>query len=459
MPIRLHNTLSKTKEVFEPIDPSRVTMYVCGPTVYSYAHIGNARPAVVFDTLYRVLKNRYDNVVYARNITDVDDKINKAAREQNVDISVITQKFADIYRDDMAALNVQRPTVEPLATQHMPQMIAMIEKLIANGNAYAAEGHVLFHVPSFAEYGALSKRDMKEMIAGARVEVAPYKKDPADFVLWKPSDAETPGWESPWGRGRPGWHIECSAMIETHLGDSIDIHGGGHDLQFPHHENELAQGTCAHDGKLYVKYWMHNGFLNVEGDKMSKSIGNVLLVHDLIEKSPGEAIRLALITGHYRAPLDWTANGLVEAKKKLDRLYGALEGLADIEPDSNETAPAAFVDALEDDLNTPKAIAELFALAKAANTASSAPEKAKIKAQLLAAGDLIGLLQQAPADWFGAVKAAADIDADVVEQLIEARKAARANKDFAEADRIRNELDAMGLELLDSREGTTWKAK
>jgi cysteinyl-tRNA synthetase len=300
---------------------------------------------------------------------------------------------------------------------------------------------------------------MKEMIAGARVEVAPYKKDPADFVLWKPSDEDTPGWSSPWGRGRPGWHIECSAMIETHLGESIDIHGGGHDLQFPHHENEIAQSTCAHDGKLYVKYWMHNGFLNVEGDKMSKSIGNVLLVHDLIEQTPGEAIRLALITGHYRAPLDWTAAGLVEAKKKLDRLYGALEGLEHVTPAANTAAPEAFVSALEDDLNTPKAIAELFGLAKAANTATDETQKAVIKAQLLAAGDLIGLLQQSPSDWFNAAKSSADIDADKVEALIQARVSARQNKDFAEADRIRDELDAMGVELLDSREGTTWKAK
>jgi cysteinyl-tRNA synthetase len=459
MPIRLHNTVSKQKELFEPINPERVTMYVCGPTVYSYAHIGNARPAVIFDTLFRVLKNRYSNVVYARNITDVDDKINKAAREQDVAISVITDKFADIYRQDMAALNVQSPSIEPKATDHIAEMIGMIEKLIANGHAYAAEGHVLFNVPSFADYGALSKRDMKEMIAGARVEVAPYKKDPADFVLWKPSDEDTPGWSSPWGRGRPGWHIECSAMIETHLGESIDIHGGGHDLQFPHHENEIAQSTCAHGGKLYVKYWMHNGFLNVEGDKMSKSIGNVLLVHDLIEQTPGEAIRLALITGHYRAPLDWTAAGLVEAKKKLDRLYGALEGLEHVTPAANTAAPEAFVSALEDDLNTPKAIAELFGLAKAANTATDETQKAVIKAQLLAAGDLIGLLQQSPSDWFNAAKSSADIDADKVEALIQARVSARQNKDFAEADRIRDELDAMGVELLDSREGTTWKAK
>lgn len=459
MPIRLHNTLSKKKEVFEPLNPERVTMYVCGPTVYSYAHIGNARPAVVFDTLFRVLKNRYSNVVYARNITDVEDKINKAAREQNVAISVITDKFANIYRQDMAALNVQRPSVEPKATDHIAEMISMIEKLVANGNAYAAEGHVLFHVPSFADYGQLSKRDMNEMVAGARVEVAPYKKDAADFVLWKPSDDDTPGWDSPWGRGRPGWHIECSAMIEAHLGESIDIHGGGHDLQFPHHENELAQSSCAHNGKQYVKYWMHNGFLNVEGDKMSKSVGNVLLVHDLIEQTPGEAIRLALITGHYRAPLDWTAAGLLEAKKKLDRLYGALEGLENIEAAANTPAPEAFVDALEDDLNTAKAIAELFGLAKAANTATDDSEKAVIKAQLLAAGELIGLLQQSPSAWFNAAKDNADIDADKVDALIEARKAARQNKDFAEADRIRDELDAMGVELLDSREGTSWKAK
>jgi len=459
MPIRLHNTLSKEKEIFEPIDPANVRMYVCGPTVYSYAHIGNARPAVVFDTLFRVLKNRYNQVTYARNITDVDDKINKAAREQGVDISVITDKFTAIYREDMAALNVQAPTIEPHATDHMPQMIGMIEKLIANGNAYAAEGHVLFHVPSFPEYGRLSKRDQKEMLAGARVEVAPYKKDPSDFVLWKPSDDETPGWDSPWGRGRPGWHLECSAMIEAHLGDSIDIHGGGHDLQFPHHENEIAQSTCAHDGELYVKYWMHNGFLNVEGDKMSKSVGNVLLVHDLIKQTPGEAIRLALLTGHYRSPLDWTAAGLVEAKKKLDRLYGALEKLQDIEACADTGAPTAFVEALEDDLNTPKAIAELFGLAKAANVATDVAEQAKLKAQLLAAGQLIGLLASTPADWFALAKDSASLDADKIEALITARAEAKANRDYAEADRIRGEIEAMGVVLNDSREGTTWKAK
>lgn len=459
MPIRLHNTLTKQKEIFEPIDPERVRMYVCGPTVYSYAHIGNARPAVVFDTLFRVLKHRYDNVIYARNITDVDDKINKSAREQAVDISVITDKFTAIYREDMAALNVQAPSVEPQATAHMPQIISMIEKLITAEHAYAAEGHVLFHVPSFPEYGQLSNRDQNEMLAGARVEVAPYKKDPSDFVLWKPSDDETPGWDSPWGRGRPGWHIECSAMVEAHLGNSIDIHGGGHDLQFPHHENEIAQSTCAHGGELYVKYWMHNGFLNVEGDKMSKSVGNVLLVHELIDKAPGEAIRLALLTGHYRAPLDWTAAGLVEAKKKLDRLYGALESLQDIEAAEGVGAPEAFVEALEDDLNTPRAIAELFGLSKAANTSTDDNEKAKLKAQLIAAGKLIGLLEQDPADWFANAKDSANIDGEKVEALIAARLTARANKDFAEADRLRDEIDAMGVVLKDSREGTTWKAK
>lgn len=459
MPIRLHNTLTKQKEQFEPIDPERIRMYVCGPTVYSYAHIGNARPAVVFDTLFRVLKHRYDNVIYARNITDVDDKINKSAREQGVDISVITDKFTAIYREDMAALNVQTPSVEPQATAHMPQIISMIEKLITAEHAYAAEGHVLFHVPSFPEYGHLSNRDQNEMLAGARVEVAPYKKDPSDFVLWKPSDDETPGWDSPWGRGRPGWHIECSAMVEAHLGNSIDIHGGGHDLQFPHHENEIAQSTCAHGGELYVKYWMHNGFLNVEGDKMSKSVGNVLLVHELIGKAPGEAIRLALLTGHYRAPLDWTAAGLVEAKKKLDRLYGALESLQDVEAAAGVDAPEAFVEALEDDLNTPRAIAELFGLSKAANISTDNNEKAKLKAQLIAAGKLIGLLEQDPADWFANAKDSANIDGEKVEALIAARLAARTNKDFAEADRLRDEIDAMGVVLKDSREGTTWKAK
>ncbi|MDP2122808.1 MAG: cysteine--tRNA ligase, partial [Parvibaculum sp.] len=358
--LSLYNTLTRKKEIFEPADPNRVTMYVCGPTVYNHAHIGNARPAVVFDVLARLLRRLYPHVVYARNITDIEDKIIAAAKEQGVEISVVTEKYAQIYRDDMGVLGVLAPDIEPKATESVAEMISMMERLIASGNAYAAEGHVLFNVPSFAGYGKLSGRERDDMIAGARVEVAPYKKDPADFVLWKPSAPDQPGWDSPWGRGRPGWHIECSAMIEKHLGQTIDIHGGGIDLQFPHHENELAQSTCTH-GVPLARFWLHNGFVNMGAEKMSKSLGNVLLVHDLISHAPGEAIRLALLNGHYRQPLDWTEEGLGQAKRMLDRLYGALKGLADVKSEpTNDAAPDEFMAALTDDLNTPRALAVLF---------------------------------------------------------------------------------------------------
>ena len=367
MTLCLTNTMKRTKEPFAPANPDHVTMYVCGPTVYNFAHIGNARPAVVFDVLYRLLKRRFGRVVYARNFTDVDDKINAAAKEVGLPISTVTKRYIEAYHSDMAALGVLTPDLEPRVTEHIPEIICMAEQLIARGHAYAVEGHVLFHVPSFSAYGALSGRNRDEMIAGARVEVAPFKRDPADFVLWKPSTPVLPGWESPWGRGRPGWHIECSAMIEQHLGVSIDIHGGGQDLIFPHHENEIAQGTCAHDGELYCRYWVHNGFVTVEGRKMSKSLGNVLLVRDLLDEAPGEAIRFALLGAHYRQPLDWSTDGLAQARHGLDRLYGVLRDLGDA-PDI--ACPLglldAFVAALEDDLNFPRAIAELFRIAKAA---------------------------------------------------------------------------------------------
>lgn len=460
MALTLFNTLSKQKDLFTPSNPERVTMYVCGPTVYSYAHIGNARSAVAFDMVFRILQHRYDNVVYARNITDVDDKINKSAREQGVEISAITEKFADIYRADMAALGVQTPVIEPKATDHMTQMIELIETLIAKGHAYAAEGHALFDVESFDGYGQLSKRDKREMLAGARVEVAPYKKNPGDFVLWKPSDADTPGWDSPWGRGRPGWHIECSAMAKAHLGETIDIHGGGHDLTFPHHENELAQSTCAHDGKTYARFWMHNGFVNVNSEKMSKSIGNVLLVNDLIKQAPGEAIRLALITAHYRQPLDWSDDSLNDARRKLDKLYGALATVyaQDVGETSPADAPPSVVDALHDDINTPKALAELFGLAKEANNAQTDTEKQAAKKALLGAGGLLGILQHTPAEWFAMAKASSGVDEEKIEALIQGRLAARESKNWAEADRIRDELAAMNIEIKDSADGTTWRA-
>ncbi|MDD3764749.1 MAG: cysteine--tRNA ligase [Nevskiales bacterium] len=457
--MQLHNTLSGQKEEFVPLDPQRVTMYVCGPTVYSYAHIGNARPAVVFDVLARVLRRRYPQVDYVRNITDIDDKINAAAAKEGVDIRVITDRFAKIYFEDMAALGVLPADHTPRVTEHLPAIIDMIQRLIASGHAYEAQGHVMFETLSFDGYGRLSKRDEQALMAGARIEVAPYKKHAGDFVLWKPSADDQPGWDSPWGRGRPGWHIECSAMAEALLGETIDIHGGGIDLVFPHHENEIAQSTCSHGGKVFARYWMHNGFLNVDSQKMSKSIGNVLLVHELLKTVPGEAIRLVLLTGHYRQPVDWTDEVVSEARKKLDRLYGALRDLGDVAPADGVTAPAAFVAALEDDLNTPMALAELFELARRANKATDPVEKAQLKAQMLDAGLLLGLLQQAPEDWFAwAPQVDGDRpDAGEIEALLAQRADARANKQWAESDRIRDDLKARGVLVEDSKDGQRWR--
>ncbi len=456
MTIKLYNTLTKQKREFIPLNPECVTMYVCGPTVYSYAHIGNARPAVVFDVLVKLLRKRYKQVVYARNLTDVDDKINAAAKEQNVAIDVITQKFTDIYHQDMASLGVDMPDIEPRATDHIDQIISMIERLVDKGFAYEAEQHVLFNVPAYLEYGELSGRNRDDMIAGARVEVAPYKKDPADFVLWKPSTPDQPAWESPWGSGRPGWHIECSAMIEKHLGRTIDIHGGGQDLIFPHHENEIAQSTCAHDHEVFCSYWIHNGFVNVNYEKMSKSIGNVLLVHDLLEKTPGEAVRYALLSTHYRSPLDWTDELLSSSKKSLDRLYGALDEISHIEATSpSESLTEKFYAALEDDLNTPLAFSELHALAKQANNAKDDGERAEVKGALLECAKAVGLLQQAPKEWFGV--GTSDLDEAKIDALIEQRNAARTSKDFATADSIRDQLAELGIEILDRPEGTSWR--
>ncbi|MGH6944478.1 MAG: cysteine--tRNA ligase, partial [Geminicoccaceae bacterium] len=397
--MKLFNSLTGRKETFEPADPKRPTMYVCGPTVYSCPHVGNARAAVVFDVLFRVLRRRYGAVAYARNITDVEDKIIAAAHEQGVPTQDIVERYTRAYHEDMAALNVLAPTVEPCATSHIPQMVAMIGRLIEQGHAYEAESHVLFHVPSFADYGRLSHRTREEMIDGARVEVAPYKRDPADFVLWKPSSPEQPGWDSPFGRGRPGWHIECSAMAREHLGITLDIHGGGQDLKFPHHENEIAQSVCAHDGAPLARFWLHNGFLDVEKEKMSKSIGNVLLVRDLLSEAPGEAIRHALLTAHYRKPLEWSAAGLSRARHALDRLYLTLSELPGPDAAEEGAAPASVIEALEDDLNTPKAFAELFALARAANASADPAERRELKRQLLASGALLGLLRQSSQAW------------------------------------------------------------
>lgn len=456
MTIFLHDTFKNEKRVFEPLAPGRVTMYLCGPTVYNYAHIGNARPAVVFDVLARLLRRHFE-LRFARNITDVDDKINAAAKETGKTIGEITERYIDAYNADMAALGVLLPDIEPRATEHIAEMISMIERLLRNGCAYAADGHVLFDVSAFSGYGQLSKRDLREMIAGARVEVAPYKKAPQDFVLWKPSTPDLPGWESPWGRGRPGWHIECSAMSAKHLGETIDIHAGGQDLVFPHHENELAQSRCAHDGAVFARYWLHNGFLSLHSTKMSKSIGNVLLVHDLIKTIPGEAIRLALLNAHYRQPLDWSSDTVEAARRQLDRLYGALRGI-DVARSARSQAepPAAVTAALEDDLNTPKALSELFNLARQLNKTKEGIRRQDLAAQLFAAGDLLGLLQNNPEQWF-AGQNDGDMSATDIEKLLEERDEARAERDFARADAIRDRLAAAGIAIEDGSSGTRWR--
>lgn len=456
MSIRLYNTLSRQKDVFVPGDPQRVTMYVCGPTVYNYVHIGNARPVVVFDVLYRLLSRHFPQVVYARNITDVDDKINAAAAANGEPIRALAERFASAYRADMAQLNALPPGVEPWATEHIPQMIALIERLIERGHAYAAEGHVLFHVPSMSDYGKLSGRNRDDMIAGARVEVAPYKRDPADFVLWKPSTAAQPGWDSPWGFGRPGWHIECTAMINTHLGPSIDIHGGGQDLIFPHHENEIAQGEGAHGGQ-YCRYWLHNGYVTVDGEKMSKSLGNFRTVRDLLQHYPGEVIRYALLAGHYRKPLDFSLAALDQARAALDRLYGSL-------PPTDNALPQARADAVEaalaDDLNTPLALACLHETASALRKCTDPDEQSRLLATLRDGANLLGLLQQPPANWrqlggMGEAQAAGPT-IETIESLIAARQTARAARDFARADALRQELVALGIGIEDSATGTTW---
>ncbi len=456
MSVAVYNTLTRKKETFVPINPDRVVMYVCGPTVYNYAHIGNARPAVIFDLWRRVLERHYPEVVYARNITDVDDKINTAAAQQQVPISVISERFTRAYLEDMAALGVNPPTIAPKATEHMPEIIAMIEQLITTGNAYQAEQHVLFSVESFPAYGQLSRRDMREMLAGARVDVAPYKRHPGDFVLWKPSTGELPGWDSPWGYGRPGWHIECSAMAAKHLGKVIDIHGGGQDLVFPHHENEVAQSCCAHGETHFARYWLHNGFLQMDSRKMSKSLGNVVTVHELLQTWPGEVLRYVLLSAQYRQPLDWCEQALQQARKTLDRLYVTLRDHAAENTPSGEV-PAAIIDALNDDLCTPKALAELNTLAKQLANAQDDQRRQLLTGQIKASGELLGILKQSPAAWFSAQKS--DVDADKIDQLIADRNAARGAKDFARADRLRDALTDMGVIIEDGPTGTTWRVE
>ena len=435
MTLRLFNTLTKSKDDFAPIDAKNVRMYVCGPTVYDFAHIGNARPAIVFDVLFRLLRHLYGDahVTYVRNITDVDDKINARAAERGIPIRALTEETARIYNEDVAALGCMAPSISPRATEHIPQMIAMIEQLIAAGHAYVAEGHVLFDVSSKPDYGKLSRRSLVEMIAGSRVEVAPYKKNPMDFVLWKPSDAATPGWDSPWGRGRPGWHIECSAMAGQYLGETFDIHGGGIDLMFPHHENEIAQSECAHHGAAIANVWMHNGFLQVEGEKMSKSAGNFFTIRELLADWPGEVLRFNMLRSHYRQPIDFTFAGVKESWKTLERWYGVTEPLANPSPDT------AFFAALEDDLNTPAAIASLH------------------QASELGLAGGLGFLGFSNVQLKIAAKV--QIDKVAIADAIAARLAARKAKDFAESDRIRDDLLAKGIVLKDGPDGTSWEIK
>ena len=451
----LYNSISSEKEEFSPIDNDHIRMYVCGPTVYNYVHIGNARPAVVFDTLVRVLRTNYKKVTYVSNITDIDDKIIDAAAQQNVPISEITQKYTDIYNQNMEMLGVQAPDIQPKATEYIPEMIELINKLIDKGFAYEKDGHVLFHVLAYEKYGALSKRNRDEQIAGSRVEIAPYKKDPADFILWKPSTEEQPGWDSPWGFGRPGWHTECSAMTEKNLGLPFDIHGGGRDLIFPHHENEIAQSCCAsgdvNEPQSFSKYWIHNGFVTVEGEKMSKSIGNVILVKDLINQYDGEVIRLALLSSHYRQSFDWNAKIIHQAQVLLDKLYKVLLDLSDeiVEIKINEE----LLSLLNDDLNTPGAIT--FLNKKLKEYLAGVIHKKDFKQILLFASKVLGILNSNPEDWFRAK--ANNLDEDKINDLIEKRKIAKVNKDFETADAIRDQLKEMGVEIMDSTKGTSWK--
>jgi cysteinyl-tRNA synthetase len=453
----LHNTLTRQKEKFAPLDANNVRMYVCGPTVYDFAHLGNARPVVVFDTLYRLLKRHYPKVTYVRNITDIDDKIMNKARETGEPIDSITTRTTKAFHDDMAALNALPPDVEPRATQHIPHMIKMIEALIKKGHAYVAEGHVLFNVPSMTNYGELSRRPREELIAGARVDVAPYKKDPADFVLWKPSTAEQSGWDSPWGRGRPGWHIECSAMAEAHLGKTFDIHGGGLDLIFPHHENEIAQSRCAHDNAPLANYWMHNGFLTINSDKMSKSLGNFFTVRQLLEKYHGEVIRYALLRGHYTQPLDFSESALVQAKNDLDRWYGALH-FHSRKDKTLVRIPIDVEDALSDDLNTPLAMSHISQLVHKLFRTSHISDGKPLADLIYAAGDTMGVLQTEPEAWFKWQPAGKSGLSDAeIEMQKDARTAAKKAKNFTEADRIRDSLAAQGILLEDGPAGTTWR--
>jgi len=458
--MKIFNTHSGKKEEFVPLDPKHIKIYACGPTVYNYAHIGNARMAVVFDTLVRVLRDIYPKVTYVSNITDIDDKIIDAANEQKVPIEEITHKYTTIYNNDMSKLLVMAPDVQPKATEYIPEMIALIMDLIDKNHAYEKDGHVLFHVPSYENYGSLSKRNREEQIAGSRVEIAPFKKDPADFVLWKPSNDKQPGWDSPWGYGRPGWHTECSAMAEKTLGLPFDIHGGGRDLTFPHHENEIAQSCCSsadiNDPKSYVNYWMHNGFVTVNGEKMSKSLGNISLVKDLTDSNHGEVVRLALLSSHYRQALDWNEKIIHQSKKLLDKLYSLLNELKDVDPVSEIKMSDKFISPLLDDLNTPGLIASLNKMAKDFNSISE-DELPLFKSNLIRATNLIGVCQSNYEDWMSAKNR--NLDEEKINILISERQEAKKIKDFERADQIRQELLDMNIEIKDGPQGTEWSIK
>ena len=451
----LFNTSTRKKELFTPKDPERVTMYVCGPTVYNYIHIGNARPAVVFDVLFRLLKRDYGTVIYARNITDVDDKIIAAAQENDESISEITARFTKAYREDVSALKTLAPTLEPFATEHIEEMIQLTQILMNKGHAYLAEANVLFSVQSMKDYGALSNRTIEDMLAGARVEIAQYKKHPGDFVLWKPSKSGEPGWDSPWGFGRPGWHLECSAMAHSHLGQDIDIHGGGRDLIFPHHENEIAQSCCAYGGN-FVNHWMHNATVDIDGEKMSKSLGNIRTVRDLLKNYRGDVLKLALLSTHYRSPLNFSVALLEQSEKTLTSFYNGLREVDEIPIDEVNIADTSFYAALCDDLNTPLAISELHSMTKRINTGSSS-EKRIAKSELLAAGSLLGLLDCEPTTWLQGGLDLISISPEEIESLILEREKAKKAKNYARADEIRGLLTGKGVLLEDSSDGTRWR--
>ena len=458
--MKIFNTHSGKKEDFIPINPEHIKIYACGPTVYNYAHIGNARMAVVFDTLVRVLRDIYPKVTYVSNITDIDDKIIDAANELEVPIEEITNKYTNIYNEDMSKLLVIAPDIQPKATEYIPEMIALINNLIDKNHAYEKEGHVLFHVPSYENYGSLSKRNREEQIAGSRVEIAPFKKDPADFVLWKPSNDKQPGWNSPWGYGRPGWHTECSAMSEKTLGLPFDIHGGGRDLTFPHHENEIAQSCCSsadiNNPNSYVNYWMHNGFVTVNGEKMSKSLGNISLVKDLTDSNHGEVVRLALLSSHYRQALDWNEKVIHQSKRLLDKLYNLLNVIKEVEPSKDLSLSDSFISPLLDDLNTPGLIANLNKMIKDFHSISEI-ELPVFKTNLIRATNLIGVCQSSYEDWLSVKNE--NIDEEKINILITERLEAKKIKDFERADQIRQELLDMSIEIKDNQQGTDWSVK